>query len=657
MTGNRDSAFLSREVPVGFDTIAFTTRRGKPVKKPTFHIDLKKTPAELRDGLVRVSRVVALDFGNTRLPEIVFRPGADGIRIRGAKGRVEVGYGDRNEAFRALGLINARAGEGLAALDITEVRKIRRTFVMVDVSRNAVFNATTMEEWLVFMALAGLNGFMLYTEDTFKIPGEPLFGYLRGAYSEKELRGFDRIADSLGIEMVPCIQTLAHLQRILGYGAYAGIKDTESVLLCGEDATYRFIQKMLQAAVAPYKSKRIHIGMDEAWDLGRGAYLTRNGHVPPFEIITRHLDRVLRMCRKMGLKPMMWSDMFFRALSRQHHYYDTTIKVTKAIKRAIPRNVDQVYWDYCHLKRAEYDGMIAKHIEMTGHVPMVAPGVQTWNRFWAAYECAEETMAPCFASALGKGVSEIIVTLWGDDGTECDLTSCWPLLQYAADMSFTGDTSLATTRENVRGTVGVDYDDWRAGQRIDRLPFMENHANISKMLLWEDPMYGLVQPQLEGRRVNHHYADVAADLKARLRKPCNERLRLPYLLATVLARKADLPSQLRVAYAKGDRVALKRYRKTVIPGIIKDIEALNGYHRAVWHRNNKPFGWEILERRYGGLLGVFVNLQQRLGAYLDGRVDRLEEFEEKRVKVWETPASHPPTVVALKVQGTGYSYH
>jgi hypothetical protein len=77
----------------------------------------------------------------------------------------------------------------------------------------------------------------------------------------------------------------------------------------------------------------------------------------------------------------------------------------------------------------------------------------------------------------------------------------------------------------------------------------------------------------------------------------------------------------------------------------------------VWLRNNKPFGWEILERRYGGLLGVFANLRQRLGAYLDGRVDRLEEFEEKRVKVWETPASHLPTVVALKVQGTGYSYH
>lgn len=622
-----------------------------------FHVDLKKTPAELRNGLRRVSRAVSLDFENSRLPELVFTRGAQGVRIKGGRQTVQIGYGERNDAFRALGLINARAGKGLAALDIVETRKIRKTFIMVDASRNAVFNAARMEEWLVFMALAGLNGFMFYTEDTFKIPDEPLFGYLRGAYSEKELRGFDRIADSLGIEMIPCIQTLAHLQRILCYGAYAGIKDTESVMLCGEERTYRFIEKMLKAAAAPYKSRRIHIGMDEAWDLGRGAYLGRNGYVPPFDIITRHLKRVLQMTRKMGLKPMMWSDMFFRALSGKHDYYDTSIKVTKAIKKAIPKDVDQVYWDYYHFKAEDYDAMIAKHIEMGGRVPLVAPGAQTWNRYWAAYDYAEMTMAAGYESALRNGVKEMIITMWGDDGTECDYTSALPLLQYAADMSFTGDTSMAYTRKNVKGTLGVDYDDWKAGQQIDRLPFQENHAPASKMLLWEDPVYGLFQPQLEGRKVNGHYAAVAADLKARLKNPRNERLRLPYLLAVVLARKGDLPGQLRAAYLKGDKAALKRYLKTVIPGIVKDILALNAYHREVWHRNNKPFGWEILERRYGGLLGVFANLQTRLGAYLTGKVDRLDEFEERRVKIWESPAANIPQCGALRLQGTGHIYH
>ncbi|MEI6564355.1 MAG: family 20 glycosylhydrolase [bacterium] len=622
----------------------------------SYYVNLMKVPPELRDGVKRVGHIVALDFQNRRLPEIVFSPGADGVRITGGARKIQVGYGERNDAFRALGLIHARAGKETAALHIAETRKILKTFVMVDVSRNAVFNADTMEEWLVFMALAGLNGFMFYTEDTFKIPGEPLFGYLRGAYSKKELQGFDTIADSLGIEMIPCIQTLAHLQRILCYHAYSKIKDTESVMLCGEAETYRFIEKMLKAAVAPYKSRRIHIGMDEAWDIGRGVFLGRNGYVPPFDIITKHLEKVLKLCRKMGVKPMMWSDMFFRALSQRHQYYDTSIQVTPEIKKAIPADVDQVYWDYHHLKAEDYDGMIDKHVEMGG-IPIVAPGVQTWGRFWPAYECAEKTLAPCYTSALKKGVKEMILTLWGDDGTECDFTACRPLLQYAADMSFTGDTDLAYTRENVKGTLGVSYDDWKAGERIDRLPFQDNYTSLSKMLLWEDPMYGLVQPQLDGRKVNGHFKDVAADLKARLKNKRNERLRLPYRLAIVLSRKADLPSQLRVAYRTGDKAALNRYLKTVIPQVIKDIKALNDTHRDVWLRNNKPFGWEILERRYGGLLGVFENLKLRLGAYVTGRVDRLEEFEEKRVKLWDAPASKIPQCGALRLQGTGYLYH
>jgi hexosaminidase len=44
----------------------------------------------------------------------------------------------------------------------------------------------------------------LYTEDTYQIPDEPFFGYLRGAYTEAELREIDDYAYALGIEVVPC---------------------------------------------------------------------------------------------------------------------------------------------------------------------------------------------------------------------------------------------------------------------------------------------------------------------------------------------------------------------------------------------------------------------------------------------------------------------
>ena len=62
--------------------------------------------------------------------------------------------------------------------------------------------------------MLGFNRVMLYTEDTYEIPGEDFFGYLRGRYTGGELKEIDRHCAALGIELVGCIQTLAHLEQV-----------------------------------------------------------------------------------------------------------------------------------------------------------------------------------------------------------------------------------------------------------------------------------------------------------------------------------------------------------------------------------------------------------------------------------------------------------
>ena len=146
---------------------------------------------------------------------------------------------------------------------------------------------------------------------TYEVPGEPYFGYMRGRYSQREMREIDAYAAVLGVEVIPCIQTLAHLSQILKWPVYEGIRDTQHELLVGEPATYKLLEKMIRAASKPVRSRRIHIGMDEAVTLGTGRYRELHGDRPTFQIMTEHLDRVCAITRKLGLKPMMWDDMFF----------------------------------------------------------------------------------------------------------------------------------------------------------------------------------------------------------------------------------------------------------------------------------------------------------------------------------------------------------
>ena len=107
--------------------------------------------------------------------------------------------------------------------------------VMLDASRNAVPSVEGLKVIIRKLALMGLNMLMLYTEDTYELDNYPYFGYMRGRYSKAELKEIDDYAYQFGIEIIPCIQTLGHLENALRWPFATEIKDTDDVLLAEED--------------------------------------------------------------------------------------------------------------------------------------------------------------------------------------------------------------------------------------------------------------------------------------------------------------------------------------------------------------------------------------------------------------------------------------
>ena len=104
--------------------------------------------------------------------------------------------------------------------------------VLIDCSRNAVPSVEGLKRFLGTIAKMGYNMAMLYTEETYEVENEPYFGYKRGRYSVNEIREIDRFAASVGIELVPCIQTLAHLAPLKRWREYRHkIFDIDDILL------------------------------------------------------------------------------------------------------------------------------------------------------------------------------------------------------------------------------------------------------------------------------------------------------------------------------------------------------------------------------------------------------------------------------------------
>ena len=233
----------------------------------------------------------------------------------------------------------------------------KRFGVVLDMSRNAVMKPSEVKKFALTLKKLGYNMIQLYTEDTYEIPEEPYFGYLRGRYTQAELKDIVSYCSSIGIEVIPNIQTLAHLKQIFKWSEYTPINDTGDIMLVGEERTYTLIENMFRSLRESFTTDYIHIGMDEAHMLGLGAYKYKHGIRNRFDIIYEHLKRVVEIAKKYNFKPIMWSDMFFRLANKDKYYTSDPSIITDEVIAACPEGVELVYWDYYSTDKEHYDNM------------------------------------------------------------------------------------------------------------------------------------------------------------------------------------------------------------------------------------------------------------------------------------------------------------
>ena len=606
---------------------------GIPVPTRQLALDLENCPDELRAGLAEIQAERPHRFADTpRALRVSFAPAkkqSDRLSVSVSGRDATVRYGQKAHAFRALGRLLGDAARVPSGFE--ETSRFDLLGAMIDVSRNGVVNLDAAKAFLRRLALMGFNMCLLYSEDTYEVPGEPFFGYLRGRYSQQELRDLDNYAHDLGIEMFACIQALGHLEQILKWPPYTDYVDSPGVLLADEDRTYALLEKMIAAASSPFRSKRIHIGMDEAHGIGTGRYKQRHGEKRPFDILNSHLARVRKICAKLGLQPMIWSDMYFRLGSKNNDYYDKDWSIPPEVVRDIPKDVELVYWDYYHTEQSFYEEWIDRHRKL-GSEPLMAGGVWSWNHFWAALPWSLECTDACMNACKAKKLRQVFVTLWGDDGMECDLFSTLPGIQYFAEHGFSERIDPKTLRANFHGSCEADFDDWVKAAEIDSIPALKNKmpGNWSKWMLWQDPLLSVAEPGLNNIKFRAYYTKLAQALAAAAKKsPASKRLEFPAQLARTLALKSDLRKDVAAAYKKKDRKRIRAIASTDLAQLRREVDALWKIHRAMWAATYKVFGWEVIELRYGGLRARLETLQERLIAYSRGKISAIPELDEK----------------------------
>lgn len=495
-----------------------------------------------------------------------------------------------------------------------ENQSFRRLGLMLDMSRNAVMKPEVVKDFIRLIAPLGYNALFLYTEDTYEIPDEPYFGYLRGRYTQKELKEIVRAGEENGVEVIPCIQTLAHLNAIVRWPRYAKICDVKDILMAGEEETYELIDKMFAALRSVYKTDLVNIGMDEAHMVGLGKYLDKHGFENRFEILTRHLSRVCQIAEKYGFHPMMWSDMFFR-LANAGVYSCDKPKLPENLEKDLPADVSLAYWEYYTTKKKRLHAMMHAHQKLGREIWLCGgawnwPGITPHNRF------AVNTMRASIDVARKEGVKNVMFTLWGDDGGECSTLACLPSI-FATALFARGVTDMKTVKEEFFRRYGVPYD---AFLKLDLFgPKLTSEdtcvKNMDKVFLFQDPLLGIYDSTLAGDEAKRYASAARALAHWEKSEPYGFLFRKEKALCRVLALKADLGIRTRRAYQAGDKKELARlvedYKKTKTR-----LREFIRVFRETWMMENKPHGFDVQELRLGGLMMRLSSAQERLEAHL-----------------------------------------
>ena len=609
----------------------------------TLFWDKTNTPSELHTLLYTLAEEFPVSCGekNINLAFEKYRE-KDRLAVTKRDGVYLVSYGAKNLAAR--GIAYALAGK-----ECREKMYFKTFAVLVDCTRSAVMNVSHFKKWLLRLALMGYNMAMLYTKDAYQVPGEPYFGYMRGPYSLEEMKDVDSYAQKLGVEMIASIQALGHLEPILRWPAYAGVKDTDNCVMVDKAETYTLLEKMIKFWSDAFSSRRIHLGMDETQDLGRGRFMDLNGYIPPYELYNRHLRKLCAICDKFELKPMIWSDMYFRYANKNMDYYGKEDDIAKEIIKDIPENVQLSYWDYYHRDKQIYIDKLSLQKKFNKTLPVMASGIWTWIRLWCDFEQTKAVTSACMDGCREAGVNEIIFTMWGDDGNYCEFDSAFAAMAWCADYA-ANDGNV--DEERVKGIYetlcGSSYDiQKRAGDLEWTIPHPDGNMSGEMLkfhagpILWDDPLMGIMWHEYTSIMPDYwekaiaHYKELKKDLEEYMdehpgeeeQDSCGGMISHAWMLCDVLLKKMELRRQLLASYEKRDFETLEVLIDRNIPELLDALDGLLETFRKEWMRSYKSWGFEVVGIKVAGVAERIRETSRRIEELLDGRADRIEELE------------------------------
>ncbi len=517
-----------------------------------------------------------------------------GYRIAIRPNEIAIGSATPAGVSYALGTLQQlvdQAATRLPCLEIEDWPDVPRRGVLLDISRDKIPTMRSLRATIDWLASVKINEIQLYMEHTFAYRRHRQVWRRASPLTAAEVRELDAYCRDRSIELVPCQNTLGHMERWLKHPRYAplaeatgpwrspfgDVRTTRSTLNPTDRRSLALVRALLDELIPCFSSRRVNVNCDEPFELGQG--------------------RSAAICRRRGVERVFvdYVGALRRIVSRHRRWMMCWADVLSNHPRALgkmPRDITLLEWGY----EADHPYMHrCKAIARAGFEFYVCPGTSSWCSFSGRTTNALTNLRVAARAAIEHGAAGYLLTDWGDFGHR----QYWPvskapiLFGASAAWNFSGLRSFDLERAASMHAFG----DSRGRAAAPWLALGDLYRETGVELRNKTVLFRVMQAALDDataldgltpaaiQRVRRRLDQIRRRTRGQFGQTAEARLVGDELSATVRT--------LRHACDRADimfRIARKRDVRPVLRRMKTDIRKIMRDHRRLWRARNRPGG-------------------------------------------------------------------
>jgi hypothetical protein len=287
----------------------------------------------------------------------------------------------------------------VSSIDIVDQPDFLNRGIMLDVSRGKVPTQETLKGLVELCCRLRLNVLMLYIEHTFEFRRHPEIGRDSSPLTAEALLELDLYAAEHGVELIPCLQSLGHMERVLGIDRYAHLAESDRrwSLSPSRPETYQFLEQLYDEFLPLFSSRRFNANCDEPFDLGRGQSARLAPGKDAGRLFSDHIHELNKLSRRHRKQLMIWAD-FAHAYPRELSSLDSDIVLLD--------------WWY----EENFDADRVKRLRPKKFEAWVCPGTSSWNCLFPRVANSMGNIERWSRAGQEHGATGLLNTDWGDFG-------------------------------------------------------------------------------------------------------------------------------------------------------------------------------------------------------------------------------------------------